>query len=103
MDIDKELRRADRTGEVVLGSKKVLEAIKHGNAKLVLITPNCSDSTTLEINQTTELGKIPTHMYNGTSEDLGLAFGKPFLVSAAAIIDPGNSQILQLGGTISES
>lgn len=103
MDIDKELRRAERTGKVVLGSKEVLESLKHGNAKLVLITPNCSDSTTLKINQTTKLGKTPIHTYNGTSEDLGLAFGKPFLVSVAAIIDPGNSQVLQLGGTISES
>lgn len=99
MDVDKELRRAERTGEVILGSKRVLESVKGGEAKLILITPNCSDSAALKIKQNAELGEVPVHTYNGSSEDLGLAFGKPFLVSIAAIINPGDSRILQLGGS----
>lgn len=103
MDIDKELRKAERTGKVVLGSKEALKSMKNGKSRLILITPNCAESIKNKINQNSKVNEIPIYNYNGTSEDLGLAFGKPFLVSVATIINPGNSQILDLGGKIIES
>ncbi|MBS3814947.1 MAG: 50S ribosomal protein L30e [Hadesarchaea archaeon] len=103
MEIDKELRRAERTGKVAFGSKEVLKSLKREEAKLILLTPNCSNSVINDIKKNAKINETQIHNYKGTSEDLGLAFGKPFLVSAAAIIDSGNSQILRIGGVTSEN
>lgn len=97
MDIDRELREVEKTGAVVLGSNETLKEIKSSRSKLVVITPNCPDSVRSDIVRNAEIKNIPLHFYEGDSEDLGLALGKPFLVSVATIIDPGKSSILELG------
>jgi large subunit ribosomal protein L30e len=42
---------------------------------------------------------IPVYIFEGSSMQLGKACGKPFLVSALAIVDPGESDILSLKGS----
>ncbi|KXB02706.1 hypothetical protein AKJ45_03310 [candidate division MSBL1 archaeon SCGC-AAA261F19] len=97
MDIDRELREVEKTGAVVLGSNETLKEIKTCRSKLVIITPNCPDSVRRNIVRNAEIKNVPLYFYGGDSEDLGLALGKPFLVSVAAVIDPGKSSILELG------
>lgn len=50
-----------------------------------------------KIREYTENNEVPLYIYTGTGGDLGLALGKPFSVSAMAVIDPGDSSILELG------
>lgn len=95
MDVDRELREAERTGEVVLGSKETLKEVKACHAKLVVVTVNCPDSVRESIERNAEFKDIPLYYYEGDSEDLGLALGKPFLVSVATVIDSGDSSILE--------
>jgi large subunit ribosomal protein L30e len=42
------------------------------------------------------LSGIKVQVFEGTSWDLGEVVGKPFMVSAIAIIKPGDSKILKM-------
>jgi large subunit ribosomal protein L30e len=87
------------TGKVILGSDKSLKALKLGQAKLVILASNCPEAVRADVEQYAKLANIPVHVYNGDSTELGLACGKPFLVNMVAVLDPGSSNILNIGGT----
>jgi large subunit ribosomal protein L30e len=97
LDLNKEIRQAVTTGRVILGSDKSLKALKLGNAKLVLLALNCPDAVRGDIEQYAKLAGVPVHFYPGDSLELGHACGKPFLVNVVAVLDPGSSNILNLG------
>ena len=42
-----------------------------------------------------KMSSIPVVIYKGTSIDLGMICGKPFMVSALTIREPGDSDILK--------
>lgn len=96
--MDRELRQAVGTGKVILGSDKTVKAVKLGEAKLAILASNCQPDLREDVERYAGLADVPVHIYQGDSTDLGLACGKPFLVSAIAIIDPGSSDVLGLGG-----
>ncbi len=92
INIDRALRSSIRTGKVVLGSNQTIEFGTNGQAKLIIYAEDCpqhvkTDLTVLE---------IPIYRYQGRGKDLGSACGKPFSVSALAIIDPGESEVMAL-------
>jgi len=41
IDVDNELRLACKTGKVILGSKRTVEEVKWGRARLVIVASNC--------------------------------------------------------------
>ena len=92
MDINKSLRLAIDTGKVSVGSKQSCKAINSGSAKLVILASNCPKET---INMA-ENGENPVYSFDGNNSVLGAACGKPFPVSAIAILDGGKSDILTL-------
>ncbi len=82
-----------------MGTDKSLKAIKLRHAKLVIVASNCSPEVLADIKRYGGLAKIPVHIFGRDSAELGIACGKPFLVSVLAVLDPGNSNILSLGET----
>jgi len=99
LDLNREIRQAVTTGKVILGSDKSLKALKLGHAKLVILASNCPDIVRADIEHYSKLANIPVHVYQGDSTELGLACGKPFLVSVITVLDPGSSSILNIGGS----
>lgn len=99
MDVNKEIRLAVTTGKVLLGSDKSIKAIKLAHAKLAILASNCPDTVRADVEHYAKLANIPVYLYPGGSEELGLACGKPFLVAAMVVLDPGNSSILNIGRT----
>lgn len=93
MDFNVSLRKAIKTGNVILGRNKTEETIQQGNARLIILAKNSPESFKQFALQKEGL---PVHIYEGSSMQLGKACGKPFLVSALAVIDPGESDILSL-------
>jgi len=75
-----------------LGSKRTIKALKSGEAKLVVMASNCPK----ELKQEIEKYDKPVVMFNGTNMELGAACGKPFSVAALAIVDAGESEILNV-------
>jgi large subunit ribosomal protein L30e len=93
MDLAHALKVALETGKVRIGVTETLEAVKTKKARLLIVTTSCPDAS---LRTERAFGKIPVYHYEGTAVDLGQACGKPFPISAMAVLDPGSSAILTL-------
>lgn len=91
IDLGRALKSADNTGKVVFGQQEVMKAIKKGEAKLVIVSNNCPN----EYIRSKGHG-VPVHVFDGSNLELGAIAGKPHSVSALAVIDKGESNILSL-------
>jgi len=96
VDVDKAIRMAVRTGKVILGSKRTIQLVKHGKVKLAIVASNCPAEIKNDLEYYCKLSNVPVYIYDGTSWDLGAVCGKPFMVAAMAVVDPGDSEILKL-------
>mgnify|MGYP001772645000 CR=1 FL=1 len=90
----RELQTVLKTGKAVIGYRGTRKAVVNGKAKLIILAKNAPSYITDEIKYYASLAQIPVYVFNGTSRELGAACNKPFLVSAIAILDPGESSIL---------
>ena len=102
-ELAKAISMAVRTGKVLLGSKNAIKAAKLGKAKLIVVAENCPAHIRADIEYYARLSGIPVVEFRGTSWDLGLVCGKPFMVAALTIKDPGLSRIMELVGGEGES
>lgn len=93
MDFDVSLRRALKTGKVCLGQKSTTDSVKDGKAQIVVVAKNCPGDFVSSLKQKED---VFVYTYEGSSVQLGKACGKPFLVSALAVVEPGESDILSL-------
>jgi large subunit ribosomal protein L30e len=93
MDFNESLRRAIKTGEVFLGQNSTEECVKAGKAKLVVIAKNCPAEFKEAMLARED---IETYVYNDSGVQLGKACGRPHVVSALAIVDAGESDILSI-------
>ncbi|MCQ2085808.1 MAG: 50S ribosomal protein L30e [archaeon] len=91
IDIGKALKAAITTGHVEFGVDQTERAVKSGKALMVIISKNCpSEKLT-----SGDVG-VKIHVYDGNNMELGALCGKPFSVSALAVISKGTSNILTL-------
>ncbi|OPX68736.1 MAG: 50S ribosomal protein L30e [Methanoregulaceae archaeon PtaB.Bin056] len=93
MDFNASLRRAMKTGEVLLGQNMTAQSIDNGSAQMVVVAGNCPENFREMLKSKDNLF---VYTYEGSSVQLGKACGKPFMVSALAVINPGESDILSL-------
>lgn len=96
IDIDKAITTGIRTGRVSLGAKSTIRSAKTGRTKLAIVASNSPRNIREDIEYYCQLSDIPLIIYEGSSKDLAAVCGKPFLVSALSIKDPGDSEILKL-------
>ncbi|MDX1534711.1 MAG: ribosomal L7Ae/L30e/S12e/Gadd45 family protein, partial [Thermoplasmata archaeon] len=68
---------------------QVHRALQSDQARLVIRARNCPD----EFLEAAE--DVRVQEFQGTNVELGAACGKPFSVSALAVLDPGKSKILK--------
>ena len=96
IDINKAIATTVKTGKVSLGANNATKSAKLGRAKLILVASNCPRNVMDDITYYAGLSGVPVVIYKGSSIDLGVACGKPFMVSALIIREPGDSDILKL-------
>jgi len=89
VDIARALKTAATTGDVRFGLAETKKTIKKGEAKLVVISNNCPEKDVM-----TSGSNPKVLVFEGTNVELGSACGKPFPISALAIVNPGESNIL---------
>jgi large subunit ribosomal protein L30e len=94
MDIQRALRTVVATGKVHLGAQQAQRAINAGKARLVIVAQNTPDRDRLVA--AAKAKNVPVHEYGGLGTELGPACGKPFAVGVLAVLDAGESDILQL-------
>ena len=96
MDVDRGIRVAVDTGDVTLGSEKSIQSLKLGKGQLVVVAKNSPKDILEDVEYYCKLSKLPLHIYDGTSVELGSVCGKPFTVATLVINDPGDSTILEI-------
>ncbi|KQM10342.1 hypothetical protein SDC9_139615 [bioreactor metagenome] len=91
IDIGKALKAAITTGEVEFGVMQTEKAVKSGKAQMVIVANNCPSKALVAGDS-----GVKVHVFEGNNMELGALCGKPFSVSALAVIDKGTSNILTL-------
>lgn len=90
INVDKSLIKAVKTGKVIIGANRTVDAAANGSAKMVILASNCPEEIKKKVQET----NVPVLEYEGTSVELGPVCGKPFTIAAMAILDAGESDIL---------
>ncbi len=94
-DLARDIRLAVDTGKVVFGAKEVMKAISGNSAKLVVVATNGEKNAIRDIAHTCNVAGLRSVKLEGSSVYLGTICGKPYPISAIAIIEPGHSGILE--------
>ncbi len=94
-DLSSSIRLAVDSGKVVFGVKEVAASIRKSDAKLVVVSKKGRSSDISDITHIAKIASIKVIPFDGNPIELGAVCGKPFSVSTLAIIDPGNSTILE--------
>lgn len=94
VDINKALKDVAKKGTIILGEKQTKSALLKGTAKLVVMANNCPNAKTITTLANDK--KIPLFNYASTGVELGYTCGKNYTVSCFAVLDEGESNILQL-------
>lgn len=90
INVDKSLIKAVKTGKVIIGANRTVDAAENGSAKMVVLASNCPADIKKKVQET----NVQVLEYEGTSVELGPVCGKPFTIAAMAILDAGESDIL---------
>jgi large subunit ribosomal protein L30e len=98
IDLARELQVAIATGKVSIGYKSVKNAVLSGRAKMVVLAANAPPRIRGDLEYYSKIAGTPILVFPGSSLELGAAARKPFKISAIAIVDPGQSEILKLAG-----
>lgn len=93
--VAKAIRQCVDSGKVEFGTNIGMKKALSGGAKLIIHAKNCPAELLSDITRFCKLSGIPTIEYDGTSVELGTIAGRPHPVAVLAIIDPGNSGILE--------
>ncbi len=88
IDMARALKTAATTGKVRFGLAETRKAVKKGEAKLIVVSSNCPEA------DVAGKSNLKVVVFSGSNVELGSACGKPFPISALAIINPGESNIL---------
>ena len=94
VDVNKLLKNVVKKGKVKIGERQTKIAISDGSAKLIVISSNCPYSA--EITTLAKEKNAPIYNYKADGVELGYVCGKNFVVSAFAVVDVGESNIMQL-------
>ncbi len=94
-NISNDIRIAVDTGKVSLGYKEVVRAIEDNSAKLVIVAQKGEKNRIADIEHLCKVSGIKLVPYDDNSIELGAVCGKPYSVISLAIIEQGNSKILE--------
>lgn len=100
-EVEKQIRVIQKTGKLKYGIKNVIKSLQRGEVKVVILATKIPEDMKLIIRYLCALTKTPVVEFPGTSAELGVACGRPHLVSSVAVLDVGASSILDLSQTLS--
>ncbi|WP_434731697.1 50S ribosomal protein L30e [Thermogladius sp. KZ2Tp1] len=97
-EIIKAIQTAYKTGKVVMGYRRTVKLLLHGKVRLVILAANAPPEFKEDVYYYSKLSNVPVLVFPGTNMELGTILGKPFGVSTLGVIEPGQSNILELAG-----
>jgi len=96
VSLDQSLSIAVKTGKVLFGANSTIKNVIAGKVRLAIVASNCPDEIRRTLEKYCKLSEIPLIVYPRNNMELGRVCGKPFSISALAIRDPGDSDILKM-------
>ena len=94
--VNSKLALVMKSGKAVLGYKQTFKALRKGALKAIFVAHNTPSIVKAQANYYCVLSNTPIYPYVGNNIDLGSACGKYHRVSILGILDPGDSDILNL-------
>ena len=98
MDLARNLKQSLNTGKIVFGQRETMGACAKGEARLVIVAANCPEDFIENISESHP--GMTVHRVSLVNRQLGAACGRPFPVSALCVIDPGQSDLMQLAPNV---
>ena len=98
MDISRQLKLANTTGNLLFGQRQAIDACAKGDAKCIIVAANCPQDY-LD-NLAAKHPEVVLHRTSMVNRELGVASGKPFSVSTITVVDAGESELLTLQANI---
>jgi large subunit ribosomal protein L30e len=95
VDLDRSINVARKTGKTELGVNSAIKAAKNGDAKAIVMASNAPAEYQEDLEYYAGLSGVPVIIYPKSSQDLGIACGRPHLTAFVTIFSPGDSDILQ--------
>jgi len=98
VDLRRELQVVSRTGKYTMGYRQSKLAALNKRARVLILARNCPDRIRMEARIISRTTGVPLIESDISAEDIGLSLRKPFGAACIAIIDPGNSNIMEAVG-----
>ena len=97
-DVDTNIKVAYKTGKMIFGKTQVLRQLRQDPFKMIIIANNCPNELETQLSYYNSLinNNIYIYKYKGSSWELGLAMGKPYMISVIGINDFGDSDLITL-------
>ena len=94
-DVNREIRRAVDTGEVLFGTKESETSIITGDAKLLVATKNALKQVKERLLVKAKISQTPVLEFSGSALELGRVCGKPFNIAFLVVKQAGKSSVLK--------
>lgn len=98
MDAETAIRLAVKSGKTIFGGNKTLQTLRTGSPRVVVLAANAPPNLVKEVDTLAKANDVPIHVYQSNSWDLGQICGRPHMVAAMVILDPGDADIATLTG-----
>jgi large subunit ribosomal protein L30e len=98
MDAETAIRLAVKSGKTVFGANRTLHLLRTGSPRAVIIAANAPHDVVTEVDMLAKENKVPIHKFRSHSWDLGQICGRPHMVAALAVLEPGDADITALTG-----
>jgi len=98
MDAETAIRLAVKSGKTMFGAKRTLHLLRTGSPRVVILAANAPNQLVNEVDSLAKANKVPIHTYRSNSWDLGQVCGRPHMVAALVVLDPGDADIAALTG-----
>ncbi len=97
-DVNRELQKVVNGGELLMGAKETVKALRRKEAKFVIYASNCPEELKDKFRDADsgETEEVLYYKYPANSLELGLACGKPYHIASLCITDAGESELLRL-------
>lgn len=96
MDVRKQLNIAIESGEVLFGSNKTIESLLNDKPKVVLLSSNIPKKQKESILYYCTLANTPCVTLKESSIEIGSICGRSHPISALAVMNSGESSILEV-------
>ena len=95
VDLDRSINVATKSGQTKFGVKQAIKAAKNGDALAIVVAENAPVEFMEDVTRYAGFSDVPIIIYPKSSQDLGIACGRPHLTAFVTIFDAGDSDIMQ--------